>query len=233
VSADRQLILEFEHRPALTGDDFLVSSCNREAIDWIDAWPDWPAPALVIIGPPGAGKSHLAAVFAGRSNALQIMPDAFGEAASNVEQDLIVEDVDLALNDNREEPLLHLYNAAKESEHRILFTATTPPVRWGIKLADLRSRMNAALTVEIGPPEDSLIAALLVKMFADRQVHVAHDVISYAISRMERSFLAARQIVEKADQLALIEKKRITVPLIKRVLESIEQEEPSGFRHSG
>lgn len=224
MNADRQLVLDFEHRPALTGDDFLVSNCNREAIDWIDAWPNWPSPALVIVGPPGAGKSHLAAVFANCSNALQVLEEEFNEAASNVELDLIVEDVDIVLTKGNEEPLLHLYNAAKESGHRILLTAKTPPVRWGIQLPDLRSRMNAALTVEIGPPEDSLIAALLVKMFADRQVQVSHDVITYTLSRMERSFLAARQIVENADKLALAEKKRITVPLIKRVLESLEQE---------
>ncbi len=233
MNTDRQLVLDFEHRPSLTGDDFLVSDCNREAIDWIDSWPDWPSPALVIIGAPGAGKSHLAAVFAGRSNALQVTADAFSEAASDVEEDLVVEDVDQVLAEAYEEPLLHLYNAAKESGHRLLLTARTPPVRWGIKLADLRSRMNAALTVEIGPPEDSLIAALLVKMFADRQVQVSHDVISYAISRMERSFPAARLVVEKADELALREKKRITVPLIKRVLEAVEQEEDNGLRHSG
>ena len=101
-------------------------------------------------------------------------------------------------------------------------TAATPPARWGIALPDLRSRMNATISVRIGPPEDTLIRALLVKMFADRQVQVSSDVITYATSRMERSFSAARQIVDLADRLALATKKKITVPLIKQVLENLK-----------
>ena len=220
--ADRQLTLEFEHRTSQSGEDFLVADCNRQAIDWIDAWPHWPAPALVIVGAAGSGKSHLAAVFAAHSGARLINANEFEQAAFDVANDLIIEDVDRILSPDLEQPLLHVYNAAKEASHRILMTAATPPARWGGTLPDLRSRMNAAISVEIGPPEDTLITALLVKMFADRQVHVSSDVITYAASRMERSFLAARQIVEHADRLALATKKKITVPLIKQVLENLE-----------
>lgn len=219
MSEEQQLILNFEHRPALGGEDFLVSECNRAAIDWIDIWPDWSAPALVIVGPNGSGKSHLAEVFATKSKGLHIHPDSYESIARSVDKELIIEDIDSILCSAYEEPLLHLYNAANESGHRMLFTATVPPVRWDVKLPDLRSRLNAALTVEIGPPEDSLIAALLVKMFADRQVQVSSEVIAYTVSRMERSFLAAQQVVERADQMALAEKKRITVSLMKLVLE--------------
>jgi chromosomal replication initiation ATPase DnaA len=221
VNASQQLILNFEHRPAQGGEDFLVSDCNRAAVDWIDAWPRWPAPALVIVGPAGSGKSHLAAVFAAKSGARYIRPDGFETAAASVDQEMVVEDIDSLLDPRSEEPLLHLYNAAKEAGQRILFTASSLPSRWQVRLPDLRSRMNAALAVEIGAPEDTLISALLVKMFADRQVQVSSDAIAYTVSRMERSFLAARQIVEKADQLALAEKKRITVGVMKQVLEML------------
>ena len=101
-------------------------------------------------------------------------------------------------------------------------TATAPPARWGITLPDLRSRMNAATSVEIGPPEDSLIVALLVKIFADRQVQVSSDVIVYAARRMERSFLAVQQIVDNADRMALSSNKKITVALMKQVLKNLE-----------
>lgn len=221
MNESQQLILDFDHRPALSGEDFLVSDCNRAAIDWIDSWPDWPAPALVIIGPHGSGKSHLAEVFAAKTQGQKILPDAYEAVAKSANHELIIEDVDTSLRAAHEEPLLHLYNAANESGHRILLTSMVPPARMDVKLPDLRSRLNAALTVEIGPPEDTLIAALLVKMFADRQVQVSNEVIVYTVSRMERSFFAARQIVEQADQLALAEKKRISVSLIKRVLEDI------------
>ena len=101
-------------------------------------------------------------------------------------------------------------------------TATAPPARWGIALPDLRSRMNAAISVEISLPTDALIAALLVKVFADRQLQVSSDVIMYAASRMERSFLAVQQIVENADRMALASKKKITVNLMKQVLKNLE-----------
>ncbi len=222
MSETDQLTLQFDLRQALSGEDFLVSECNQAAVGWIDAWPDWPAPALVIVGPSGSGKSHLAAVFAARSGAREVTSDEFGDVAPKIDSDIIVENVDADWNSQTEEALLHLYNAANENGNRILFTAQQAPVRWNIQLPDLRSRLNAAPVVEIGPPEDTLIAAILVKMFADRQVKVSHEVIAYTISRMERSFQAARKIVQLSDQKALALKKPITISLMKVVLEELE-----------
>lgn len=218
MSAEHQLTLKFEHRVALAGEDFLVSDCNRDAIDWIDAWPAWPAPALAIVGPAGSGKTHISAVFANKSGAQLIEVNALEASAAHIESDVIVEDVETILDDQHEEPLLHLYNAVHEAGYKLLLTAQHPPSRWGVQLPDLRSRLNAALTVEIGPPEDTLISALLVKLFMDRQLQVSDDVIAYTVSRMERSFLATRQIVAAADEMALVEKKSVTIPLMKRVL---------------
>ena len=222
MTKDSQLILDFEHRVALSGEDFLVANCNRDAINWIDAWPNWSAPALVVFGPTRSGKSHLAAVFQSYSDAQRVTVNEFGSATSNVNHDLIIEDVDSILSSDHEVSLFHLYNAAKEASHRILMTSNSPPARWGITLPDLRSRMNAAISVKIGLPDDTLITALLVKIFADRQVQVSSDVIIYAASRMERSFLAVQQIVENADRMALASKKKITVTLMKQVLENLE-----------
>lgn len=224
MNARHQLTLDFDFRPALGGEDFLVSDCNRDAVEWIDAWPDWPSPVLVIFGPPGSGKSHLAAVFAQQagSRARQATPDQFEELAAGLSEDLIVEDLDRLMRSADETPLFHLYNSLKEAGRRMLITASAPPARWKIALPDLRSRLNAAQTAEIGPPEDPLIAALLVKLFADRQVQVSSDVIGYAVNRMERSFSATRRVVQLADRLALAEKRRISIPLMKRVLEQIE-----------
>jgi len=222
VITGSQLILDFEHRTALSGEDFLVANCNRDAISWIDSWPNWPAPALVVFGPPGSGKSHLAAVFEAYSDAQRVTINEFEYAASNVINNLIIEDFDGILNPDQEVSLFHLYNAAKEASYKILMTSHSPPAQWRITLPDLRSRMNAAISVKIGLPDDSLIAALLVKIFADRQVQVSSDVIIYAASRMERSFLAVQQVVENADHLALTTKKKITVNLMKEVLKNLE-----------
>ena len=112
--ADRQLTMEFEHRTSQCGEDFLVADCNNEAIDWIDTWPNWPTPALVIVGAAGAGKSHLAAVFAAHSGAQFINANEFSSIASDVANDLIIEDVDRILSSELEQPLLHVYNSLAE-----------------------------------------------------------------------------------------------------------------------
>lgn len=220
MSAAAQLPLEFDHRPALSGEDFLVAECNEEAVAWIDRWPDWPSPALVIHGPAGCGKSHLAAVFGAASGAHTIgVDDLHADSLDASAGAVIIEDADSILNSEVETPLFHLYNRLSETGQRLLLTGLQPPGRWTIGLADLRSRLNAATAVGIGAPDDALIQAVLVKMFADRQLEIDTDVIAFVLPRMERSFAAARELVATADRLALAERRRITVPLMKRVLE--------------
>ena len=220
-----QLALDFDHRPALGGDDFLVAPPNAEAVGWLDAWPDWPGPALVIFGPAGSGKTHLAHVFRSKSGARPVTADGLaGDDAPALLGDAracLVEDAEDAVARGLEEPLLHLYNHAHESGRHIMLTAKQPPARWEIRLGDLASRLNTAAQAGIGAPDDALITAVLVKQFADRQLKVDEDVISYILTRMERSFDAARRMVGAIDDLALEERRNITVPLVRQVLEKI------------
>ena len=220
-----QFTLEFDHRPAMSGEDFLVAPNNSEAVEWIDKWPDWPSVGLCLFGSPGCGKTHLAEVFRAKSGAETIsidhLLDAYQPPAGRA---VIIENVDQKISADHEEGLFHLYYGLKDQGGNLLMTGSTPPSRWAIKLADLRSRLNTATAVEIGPPDDGLITAVLVKLFQDHQIQVSGEVVNYAVSRMERSFAAARALVEASDKLSLSEKKRITVPLIRRVLEIFEQE---------
>ena len=223
-SLSSQLALDFEHRPALGGDDFLVATPNAEAVRWLDAWPDWPGPALVIFGPAGSGKTHLAEVFRSKSGARPVGLRGLGdEAAPALMGDAracVLEDAEAAVARSLEEPLLHLYNHVKESSRHILLTAKQPPARWGIVLADLVSRLNTAVQAGIRAPDDALITAVLVKQFTDRQLKVDVEVISYMLTRMERSFDAARRMVGTIADLALEERRNITVPLVRRVLDN-------------
>ena len=223
-SPPSQLALDFDHRPALGGDDFLVATPNAEAVRWLDAWPDWPGPALVIFGPAGSGKTHLAEVFRSKSGARPVGLRGLGdEAAPALMGDAracVLEDAEAAVARGLEEPLLHLYNHVKESGRHILLTAKQPPTRWGIVLGDLVSRLNTAGQAGIGEPDDALITAVLVKQFTDRQLKVDVEVISYMLTRMERSFDAARRMVGAIDDLALEERRNITVPLVRRVLDN-------------
>lgn len=219
-----QLPLEFGHRPALTGEDFLVAPCNADAVAWLDRWPDWPAPALVVHGPRGCGKTHLALVFQGMSGARAITHDMLSKGnpldLMGAAPALVLDDAEACLG--AEEALLHLYNWVSQAGGSMLMTSLSPPARWPISLPDLGSRLKAATAVGVGSPDDALISGVLVKLFADRQLKVDEDVIGYMLSRMERTFDAARSLVEAVDARALAERRNITVPLVGQIFQQRE-----------
>jgi chromosomal replication initiation ATPase DnaA len=221
---NRQLPLPLEYRPSLAGEDFLVAPCNRNAVEWLDRWPDWPMRVLVLHGPPGCGKTHLAHVFLGRCRGMLVDQGALGlDQAIDVaarSAACIVDDADRAVAAGFEVPLLHLHNALVERGGYLLLTAEAGAARWPIRLADLRSRLNAATSVGIGPPDDDLIAGVMVKLFTDRRLMVDDEVIRYALPRIERSFAAARQLVAQLDAAALGNRRKITLSLIRSVLNS-------------
>ena len=220
-----QLPLDLGHRQALGREDFLVAECNRDATAWIDRWPDWQT--LVVHGGPGCGKSHLAAVWQSRAQARVLSPDLL--AASRPEDiagpgGRVLDDGIWGLSSTvpgfDQAALLHWYNLQVEGGGSLLITAPTPPAKWTTPLADLRSRLRAIPVVEIGPPDDALLAAVMVKHFADRQLDVGADVIGFLAARLERSFEACRRAVEALDAEAMAQGRAITVPLARQVLAS-------------
>ena len=220
----QQLALDLGLRPAHGREDFLLAPCNESAVALLDAWPDWPGPAAAIYGAAGCGKSHLAAVWQARTGADAIdagalkganLPDILPDGGRSV---LEVREAEIAGNRVREEALLHFYNLTAECGGSILFVARTAPARWPVELPDLRSRLAAVPAVSVGQPDDDLIAAVLVKLFADRQLRVGQDVIAYMLPRMARSFEAAQGLVDDIDRAAMSERRSITVPLVGAVL---------------
>lgn len=219
----QQIPLDLGHRTALGREDFLVAPCNQDAVGWVDRWPGWPAPALVLYGPAASGKTHLAAVWKNQAES------AWVEAAVLAAQDanelaaraahLVIDQLDPWIGDRAAETtLFHLYNLMKERGSSLLITMRSAPGQIEFTIPDLSSRLRAAPAVSIQPPDETLLAALLVKLFADRQLNVGADVVAYILPRMERSFAAARDIVAQADHLALAEKKPVTIPLIRQIL---------------
>lgn len=214
----RQLPLNLPHRPAMSGEDFLVAPCNQEAVAWLDRWPDWPAPFVVLYGESGCGKSHLVEVFKKATGANDILLtsdpyESLGSLKAATLDDLVVED------ETQEKALFHLYNHGREQGATILITAKTPPVKWALGLADLKSRLRSVPAVEISNPDDPLMEAILVKLFSDRQLKVDASVTGFLLKRMERSFSAAQKLVAAIDQHALASKRKITTALVRDVLE--------------
>ena len=218
---EAQLPLDLGHHPALSEGDFLVAPCNAEAHSWLELWPHWPGSASVVFGPPQCGKTHLAHLFAARSGAVTIAASALSVADPPRLLDLapvvVVEDCDRGGLD--EAALFHLINLAKENGAHLLLTSREAPPRWRVALADLRSRLNAMPALAIKPPDDSVLAAVLVKLFADRQVRITEEVVTYLLGRMERSFAAAAGLVARLDRAALAGRRAVTVPLARSVLE--------------
>ena len=215
----RQLALALPHAESLTRDNFMEGAANAQALALVDAWPDWPNRVMMLVGPEGSGKSHLAAVWAAVAGARSVSaqtltPDNVpGELATGA---LVVDDLDPASFDER--ALFHLLNLAREDEAYILMTGRTLPSAFPVALRDLRSRLRAVSVVTLAPPDDHLFRALIVKLFADRQTIVDESVVSYLATRIECSSAAARQAVEALDHEALRQGRAVTRALAAEVL---------------
>ncbi len=217
-----QLPLDLPHRAAVGREDFLVADANKAAVGLVDTWPDWPTPAAMLVGPPGAGKSHLGAVWKTASGAVALDASELEEArvpALCAAKAILLEDVD-ALLPEAETALFHLINLTKEEGAHLLMTSKVGPAELDIHLPDLSSRLRAVVTAELGTPDDELLRAVLEKLFQDRQLVAPEPALRYLTSHMDRSIEVARTLVAAIDQAALADKRRITVPLVAEVLKS-------------
>lgn len=215
----RQLALALPHAESLTRDNFLEGSANAQALALVDRWPDWPNRVMMLVGPEGSGKSHLASIWASEAGARSVMAHALtpanvpGELATGA---LVVDDLDPASFDER--ALFHLLNLAREDGVSILLTGRVPPSSFDITLHDLRSRLRAVPVIPLTPPDDQLFRALIVKFCADRQMTVDESIVSYLATRIERSFAAARRTVELLDEEALRQRRPVTRALAAEIL---------------
>ena len=215
----RQLPLDLPATPRFGRDEFLPAASNRAALEMIDRWPDWPDRALTLIGPRGAGKSHLCAIWAARAGARAVAPDALptlDRLAAETPRAILIDDVDRALD---ETALFHLLNFVTESGAFLLMSATRAPLAADVRLPDLLSRLRRAPAVEIGAPDEELMRAVLVKLFADRQLIVEPPALAFAALRLERSLDAARSFVAALDREALARGRPVTRALAAKVME--------------
>jgi chromosomal replication initiation ATPase DnaA len=217
----RQLVLDLALPPALGADDFVTGAANAAARTVIDTPEAWPDQRLALVGPAGAGKSHLASILEAATGATRITAAALADAAvpalAGHGVPVIVEDLDRAAA--LDQPaLFHLLNLARETRTPVLITARLHPSTLPVTLPDLASRLRAFPVVEILPPDEALLGALLLKLFADRGLLVDPAVIGYLVLRMERSYAAARALVARLDTEAASRKREVTKNLAASVL---------------
>lgn len=217
--APRQLAFDLPLAPRFGREDFLVSPSNEQAYALIESWPNWPDTILLLRGPGGSGKSHLASIWAETAHAWtidasEITPDKVPHLVSNGA--LAIEDMGRAIRD--EAALFHLLNLARERKAYLLATCETPPDSWGLQTPDLLSRLRLAPSVSLDAPDDALLKAVLVKLFVDRQLVVDTSVVDYIALRIERSLAKASELVTLLDKEALSRGRRVSRAIAAEIL---------------
>jgi chromosomal replication initiation ATPase DnaA len=219
ITTPRQLALALDHPESFAREDFLSGPSNAAALALIECWPQWPARAILLVGPEGSGKSHLAAIWADMAGARRIAAralDATAVPGTLATGALVIEDI--VAHELDERALFHALNLAGEVDAFLLLTARQPPMAWNLCVRDLASRLKALPVVSLAAPDDALLRAVLVKLFNDRQVIVDESLIGYVATHIERSFAAAQQIVEQLDIEAMRRKRPLTRALAAEVL---------------
>lgn len=223
----RQLPLSLPHSAAMTRADFIVGRANQSAIALIDRYPDWPNPVALLVGPAGSGKTHLGQIWKAATGAVEIAARDLATAGLDElvgTHPVLVEDVD---GDGvSQTALFHLFNLVRERRVSALFTSRVPLQALPFDLPDLASRLRSAVPVELLEPDDELLARVIVKLFADRQLAVDPAVIDFISHRMERSLGAANRLVELLDREALAAGRPITRHLAATVLAREAGDEP-------
>ncbi|MEQ6247346.1 chromosomal replication initiator DnaA [Sulfitobacter sp. HNIBRBA3233] len=219
-----QLGLDLPVRTARGRDDFLVAPCNAMAVAMIENWRNWTSGKLVLSGPEGAGKTHLVHVWADATGARIVEAATLGDADVPALADgpVAVENVPLiARDDAAQTALFHLHNLTLANGHPLLLTGTGSAAHWDLGLPDLQSRMRGTLEASIAAPDDALLAALLVKLLADRQLTPPADLVPYLLRRIDRSFAAATEVIEALDAHSLARKRPVTRALAAEVLDKL------------
>jgi chromosomal replication initiation ATPase DnaA len=219
VDKSDQLPLDLPLRAAQGLEDLVISSANREAVGFVESWPDWPNPIVVLAGPVGAGKSHLATIWKQLSGATRLMPE-MGMLLPTVTANVVVEDIEAGNFDQA--ALFHLINNVRAHGGHLLLTSRVWPGNWGLDLADLQSRMKLAHLIELGEPDDDLLRGVLTKLFSDRQIEVDPTVVDFLVLRMERSLACAQNLVGQLDKSSMAQKRAITKPLAASALRQLE-----------
>ena len=217
--SNNQLILNLRMLPSMHRNDYFVSKTNKEVVEWIDIWPNWPHYGLIIFGPQRSGKSHLASVLKTLSAGKIVYANNITK--NNVEalfekQCIIVENLESLVS---EDAMFHLFNMCRENNNKIMITSSLAPKDLKLKLLDLKSRILSLPSIGLKFPDDLLLEQIFLKQFLDKGVMVEKEVISFLLKRVDRSFDSVYNLVSKIDFASLEKSRKITIPFVKKYLE--------------
>lgn len=199
----------------------MPSLASAPALAFIDSWPDWPVAAAALHGPSGSGKSHLAAIWAERSNAQIVGAKDLDRAQLDEARPVAVEDVDSAPSGvARDAALFSLLEHARPAS--VLLIGRESTAQWRTVLPDLASRFSALLSFGLWAPDDELLFAIARKLFNDRQLTVPDAVIARMVQSLERSPAAIRDFVARADAKALAEGRPVNLALVREMAQAGE-----------
>ena len=227
-----QYMLKFAHQNFLGEEDFMITPCNQHAYMAIKMWPNWNYFALNIFGPKSSGKSHLAHIWINtiQNNLPRPVQIPILQAHSinmknlnKISQEypyLVIENLDSNIN---EEAFFHIYNNYNIPNRSILFTSLLPPSKVGLKLPDLRSRLNIIPTVEIQQPDDDMLIALIAKLFNDRQIIISQEILNYILKYSERSFSYITKLIEEIDEISWRYGRAVSIPIVKEAIQNLNQ----------
>ncbi|MDR9427051.1 MAG: DnaA/Hda family protein [Salibaculum sp.] len=213
-----QLTFDWPRHIAMGAETFFVSEANAEAYALVTAPAGWPDAKLAVTGPPGAGKTHLARLFADQSGAAVLNAAKIDPAAPLPDGALVIEDGE-TLPQAAQEWLFHAHNHLRARALPLLLTGQTPPNRWPITLPDLASRLSATTCVTIADPDDRLLDAVLMKQFQDRQIAPTPEALALLRKHIDRTFEGAIEAVAALDQAAMEDGHAVNRALVLRVLD--------------
>ena len=225
-----QIAFQFSPQPYLGREDFMVSSCNFEAFQIIDSWPEWTFFAICLYGPKGCGKTHLSRIFSDKVSVQTHYPYKIPSIKADKislespfelfkqHRCLIVEDLTTNIN---QEAMFHLYNLYRNEGGNILFTSEHAPARMNFAIADLQSRLNIIPAIAIGEPDDEMLSALILKLFNDRQLLVSPEIVTYMVQNMQRSFDFCNKLVAEIDNISLARKRAVSINIVKEAIQTL------------
>lgn len=217
---EKQLFFNIEERPSFDVEDFIVSSSNQAAYDYIQKWPEWSSNAVFLVGDSGVGKTHLANIWLKMCDGIKLEKDNIDKDYIKMNRNILIEDFDTT-NYNMTS-LFHLINAIKEKDGCILMTSRKKPAVIDISLPDLESRLRAATPISIDEPDDFLLEAIMIKLFSDKKIIIESRVTNYIIQRVNRSVSEIIRLIDNINHKSMEEKRGITIPLVNQVFKEME-----------